>query len=496
MSKLHSLSDHPVSTCGLGREKLAQSIAQSIIHCQAPKTYAIHGIWGSGKTSMLALINKHLGGESSFLDQEKKLKKKAFKSDGKPVLRTVWFEAWEHQHEINIVLVLLKEIRDQLTTPTKIWGSLKEATEVSALSFLQSINMSINLFGNKVELKDFGKNTIANSKQYENDNLAQSLPSITLKKLLQEAITKLIRIEEYCAIKTINPNKDDKLVIFIDDLDRCEPKVAFKILEAIKVHFNLRNCVFVMGMDMEAVERIMETKYKQKKNSPLSSKDLAGIYLEKICQEVHLIPTLSPNERNTFLLSLLNIDEYIKKSLQSAINEYEYLPPLPRSIKILANGILFFLSSGTVKTRVKNFALNLNAISAIGNLSKKRKPATAKEKEKNEAELELLEKTDPQRQFRVFMILAYLYSFHQELYQLLYLHKGFYGAVLQKHCDHSQTSKHLLLSSLSMLEKADLTEQKNVKQYPHNNLRNVFWIQRMIQDTFINDDDLNDFRLI
>ncbi len=61
------------------------------------------------------------------------------------------------------------------------------------------------------------------------------------------------------SIKKMLPKKDnrmaDNLVIFIDDLDRCEDMKILEILEAIKLYLNTRSCVFILGIDPDAVER-------------------------------------------------------------------------------------------------------------------------------------------------------------------------------------------------------------------------------------------------
>jgi KAP family P-loop domain/Putative peptidoglycan binding domain/TIR domain len=57
--------------------------------------------------------------------------------------------------------------------------------------------------------------------------------------------------------------KPRKLVIFIDDLDRCSPVQAAGIIEAINLFLDSVGCVFVLGMDMAVVATSIEVKYKK-----------------------------------------------------------------------------------------------------------------------------------------------------------------------------------------------------------------------------------------
>jgi hypothetical protein len=54
-----------------------------------------------------------------------------------------------------------------------------------------------------------------------------------------------------------------KLVIFIDDLDRCRPLQAAAVIEAISLFLDSEQCVFVLGIDMDTVAASIEAKYKE-----------------------------------------------------------------------------------------------------------------------------------------------------------------------------------------------------------------------------------------
>ena len=54
----------------------------------------------------------------------------------------------------------------------------------------------------------------------------------------------------------------NRLVVFVDDLDRCLPEKAIEVLEAIKLFLDARRCIFILGLDHNVIDRGVEIRYK------------------------------------------------------------------------------------------------------------------------------------------------------------------------------------------------------------------------------------------
>jgi hypothetical protein len=94
--------------------------------------------------------------------------------------------------------------------------------------------------------------------------------------------------------------KSRKLVIFIDDLDRCEPPKSVNIIEAINLFLDSKDCVFIIGMDSTAVIASIETRYCdvfekiKQENSGLVSP--GRIFLDKIIQIPFQVPPVTSDK--------------------------------------------------------------------------------------------------------------------------------------------------------------------------------------------------------
>ena len=95
-----------------------------------------------------------------------------------------------------------------------------------------------------------------------------------------------------------------RLVIFIDDLDRCLPDDAIRVLETIKLYLEAEGCVFVVGIDSQIVEKGIRMRYRDYVASgepcPISGAD----YLEKLVQVPFHLPPIDSDKLISYITDL------------------------------------------------------------------------------------------------------------------------------------------------------------------------------------------------
>lgn len=65
------------------------------------------------------------------------------------------------------------------------------------------------------------------------------------------------------AISEFSKSGVDRVIVFIDDLDRCMAANALEILESMKLFFDMEGFVFVVGLDQAVIERAVTARYQQ-----------------------------------------------------------------------------------------------------------------------------------------------------------------------------------------------------------------------------------------
>ncbi|MDD2755392.1 MAG: P-loop NTPase fold protein [Methanothrix sp.] len=104
--------------------------------------------------------------------------------------------------------------------------------------------------------------------------------------------------------------KPAKLVIFIDDLDRCKPPKAADIILAINQFLDSPGCVFVIGMDSTAVVASIEIKYKalfkKIKEENMDVVSPGRLFLDKIVQINFHIPKTTMESLNELAISIIH----------------------------------------------------------------------------------------------------------------------------------------------------------------------------------------------
>ena len=131
------------------------------------------------------------------------------------------------------------------------------------------------------------------------------------------------------------------MVIFIDDLDRCNASNILELLETIKNVLGAKNLIFCITVDMKQIERAWELRYKS---------DLVKIesmeYIEKLFPIVFLLPPKTDDDVGSYHDSLVVRNREYDKLRTHLV---ESLTHNPRKIKRMLNIIFFLIQNYDLK---------------------------------------------------------------------------------------------------------------------------------------------------
>lgn len=292
------LLDSPTTSPALGYVQTGQALATIIKQSEPRFAVGIFGGWGSGKTTLMQAIRKALAAEQGVVVAD--------------------FNAWRFEREPQLLIPLLDTIRAALVRGADGAGSSKDRKEkirsiavrvgwvVRALA--TGLTAQLGLPGAVTVSYDAGAALAALSSPSDPQN-SQSL--------YVAAFDELDR-----AFRDLHAAGIGRIVVFVDDLDRCLPVNALQVLESMKLFFDLPGFVFVVGLDEDIVDRAIRAKFASE-NDPVTGPDPAGAprlpqligreYVKKIFQIPYSIPPMLPRQLDDLLASM-----YQEASLEQA----------------------------------------------------------------------------------------------------------------------------------------------------------------------------------
>jgi len=286
----------------LGIKQHASALIKFIKYTPTPITIGIQGEWGSGKTSLL---------NSIFYDLEK---------DG--VYKQIWINSWENSllsTPEEALLNIINEIIKEMIGADKDLEIGKKITRIASNVFKGALRVSAAVAGG-VKVGDITDELLSGS-----ENSIKSL------RAELENLSNMIRERAQ--------NPYDKIVIYVDDLDRIEPKDAVKVLELLKNIFSISNCVFILAIDYQVVVKGLEHKFGKRTDE---NEWEFRAFFDKIIQLPFMMP-MGQYNIGGYVSNLLEQINFIQKDngLENAINEIivHTIGGNPRSLKRLVNSI-------------------------------------------------------------------------------------------------------------------------------------------------------------
>lgn len=296
------LNDQETATDLLHYEAIARTVVRFINETpRAPVTIGVHGDWGAGKSSVLKMT------EAAF--------------QGKDRVLCLWFNGWTFEGFEDAKTVVIETIVDELRrarpTSTKVTDAakkvlrrvdwLKLARKAGGVAFTVATAIPApGLLQNVVEvITDFVKDPKDHVSVEGLKKVAEEAQG-----LLKDAPADAERLPEHIHEfrKEFNALLEaaelDRLVVIIDDLDRCLPKTAIATLEAIRLFLMVERTAFVIGADEVMIEYAVREHFPDLPPStgPLS---YTRNYLEKLIQVPFRIPALGLAETRIYITLLL-----------------------------------------------------------------------------------------------------------------------------------------------------------------------------------------------
>lgn len=214
-----------------GFAPIAEKIADYLKSQQNNSTsIGILGKWGSGKSTLMRMIQRQYQGEYR---------------------KTVWFNAWRYDHEPNPVVPLLNTIANSIPREkeTKV---LRDRLIKLGYAIANSTRMRLGLANTSfVELS--GKDFIG---AYNGNSFPSEDHFNKLHDYGYFDIENVLDCYKYSA-KIFNP----PIVVFIDDIDRCVPERALKLLDSTKSLFDMPGFAFVMGVAPQSIPSWIKSRY-------------------------------------------------------------------------------------------------------------------------------------------------------------------------------------------------------------------------------------------
>ncbi|MFO0355987.1 MAG: P-loop NTPase fold protein [Sphingobacteriaceae bacterium] len=289
-----------------------------------PVTIGVFGDWGSGKSSILKIVNEELIGVDGDL------------KDGTLVL---YFNGWVFEGYDDAKAALLESIIKAFEEHKTIGNKVKDKTKklLKSVKWMRTLGFGFKkvvlpsaaaYFTGGVSLIPFLAQELSKVDPKDlTDKLTGEKAEDFLKEIIntkEEDETTLVRAFREDFKSMIDKSEIKKLVVIIDDLDRCTPDRIIENLEAIKLFLNVDKTAFIIGADPRIVRHAIEFRYKtQGKVEEDSNNRIVEDYLEKLIQIPYNLPKLSDSEVETYISLLICKRELSEEMFKKVFGEFQ-----------------------------------------------------------------------------------------------------------------------------------------------------------------------------
>jgi|GEM_PF-7050243 hypothetical protein len=331
--------------------------------------FAISAKWGAGKTKLLQLIEPIL------------------KSNGYEVAT---FNAWQYTQDAETLRrAFLKSIEEQLKWNWRDLFSPKKRTlrrldyeetrstilfpPIGYLLIIILILLALAIINSNIYVHFYHLLSRLITTIEKNSTVTYLvtfvLAILALPTLLhvQRKSNKVSSVDDFEGLFSKITKRHKKLIIFIDDLDRCTPEGAKLVLDTLKTFFLKQGVAYVVTGDHTVLERYMgdqlvvEPIYDDEGVIDQKSTDIEKTiegrrFMQKIFNVYWKLPVLEPSENELLINKNLDTVKGLTDTDKDVIKQLAlgYLDKTPREIKRFSSLLSFSLK--VIQTRIDNLS--------------------------------------------------------------------------------------------------------------------------------------------
>lgn len=277
-------SDEPSPIDLLAFGAVAETAVEAVLDdALDPIALGVSGNWGSGKSTVLRLIENELADRSAANEDQRIL--------------VVSSDPWRYDPAVGAKATLIGEVLTALHSELQLKGGASEKAQHLLVKLAKRVNW-------------FKALQVA-----ARTSITLQLPSLDdLSSLISEEPTQ---DGEQAGSKTLDEFRSDfaellsndalqhvrRVVVLVDDLDRCLPETVVETLETMRLFLSVPKMSFVIAADEDRVADALRERYPRS-DSAIPEEEPAKLYLHKIVQTTLKLPALSRFDTEAYLLLL------------------------------------------------------------------------------------------------------------------------------------------------------------------------------------------------
>ena len=291
-------SDEPSAVDLLAFAAVAETVVDAILDdALDPVALGVSGAWGSGKTTVLRLVEIAVSGPPK---------------EGEGKVLAVPTDPWRYDPTVGakesliagVLDALQKEIIDTRGPSAEALGLLRRLARRVDWAKAIKVAAKASLAFQLPSLDD-----ITDLVRTEPDGDAESEPRGL--EAFREEFSTLMASEDLGHVR--------RVVVLVDDLDRCLPDTVVETLETIRLFLAVPKMAFVIAADEERVAEAIRQRYPG--GSGEDPEEPAKLYLHKIVQTTIPLPSLSRFDTEAYLLLLQLGNRVDPKQLEAFVDQ-------------------------------------------------------------------------------------------------------------------------------------------------------------------------------